>query len=96
MRTMKVPVHKTQSSFCVTEFVKHRCLPVDAVCMSTLHVLEHADPTLSCICKIMCPNVHETFCGCYMLCVCVFVCECVKRNGYSDYTVNHVNSDKQP
>jgi hypothetical protein len=75
---MKVPNHKTQSSFCVTEFVKRCCLPVDALCMSPLHVLllpamEHADPVLSRICKFLCPNVRETWLL-HALCICVCVC----------------------
>jgi len=38
----------------------------------------------------LCPNVHETFCGCYMLCVCVCVCVWERGNGCNDYTATHV------
>jgi hypothetical protein len=69
---MKVPVHKTQSSFCVTEFVKHSCLPVVAVRTSPL-LWGSARPTISRVCKFLCPNVRDTFCGSYVLCVCMYV-----------------------
>lgn len=95
MHSMKVPVHKTLSCFCVAEFVKPSHLPVDAICMSVLQVLplssvEPGDQTFLHIYKLLCQNLHEMFSDSDMLCVCVI------WNGHSDYTVTHVNSDKQP